>query len=293
MNYDLIVIGGSYSGMAAALQLLRAHRSVLIIDGGARRNRFAKASHGFLGQDGVPPGDIAQTARTQLETYPTLTWIEGHAERAEGERDDFTITTRDGAQHHGRRLLFATGISDTLPAVEGLAERWGRSIFHCPYCHGYELQRGRIGSIAVNAMSVHQAQILPEWGTVTLLMNGAFTLDDAQRELLAARNVAVEETLISQIEGEADVRLTDGRVLPFAGLFVASRNAPSTPIAATLGCILEETPFGTQIQVSPQKTTSVSGAYACGDVARVPHSVSLAVGDGAWAGAQIHHSLMF
>ncbi len=293
MTYDLIVIGGSYSGMAAALQLLRAHRSVLIIDAGARRNRFAKASHGFLGQDGVPPGDIAQTARAQLEAYPTLTWIEGYAERAEGERDSFNITMRDGTRHHGRRLLFATGISDTLPAVEGLTERWGRSIFHCPYCHGYELQRGRIGCIAVNPMSLHQASILPEWGSVTLLLNGAFTLDDAQREQLAARNVAVEETPISQIEGEANVRLTDGRVLPFAGLFVASRNAPSTPIAATLGCILEETPFGTQIEVTPQKATSVPGAYACGDVARVPHSVSLAVGDGAWAGAQIHHSLMF
>lgn len=293
MHYDLIIIGGSYAGMAAALQLVRAHRSVLIIDGGAPRNRLARASHGFLGQDGVPPGDIAQAARAQLEAYPTLTWAEGFAERAEGERDRFTITMRDGAQHHGRRLLFAIGVSDTLPAVEGVAERWGRSIFHCPYCHGYELQHGGIGCIAVGPTSLHQALILPEWGSVTLLLNGAFTPDDAQREQLAARNVAVEETPVAQIEGEADVRLTDGRLLPFAGLFMASRNAPATPVAATLGCILEETPFGTQIQVSPQKATSVSGAYACGDVARVPHSVSLAVGDGAWAGAQIHHSLIF
>ncbi|GAA3852613.1 NAD(P)/FAD-dependent oxidoreductase [[Pseudomonas] carboxydohydrogena] len=293
MTYDVIVIGGSYAGMSAALQLLRARRSVLVIDAGQRRNRFAAHAHGFLGQDGVDPAEIARVARKQLQAYPTLTWIEGAAEAAAGERDSFTVTTSDGSRHQGRRLLFAVGVSDALPPIEGLADRWGRSVFHCPYCHGYELNRGALGVIATGPMSVHQAQLIPEWGQVTFLTNGALTLDDAMRADLVARGVTIEETSIQRLDGEADVLLTDGRRLSFAGMFTASRNAPSTPVASTLGCALVETPFGSQIRTSDMKETSVPGAFACGDAARVPHSVSLAVADGAWAGATIHRSLVF
>jgi len=293
VQHDVIVIGGSYAGMAAALQLLRARRSVLVIDAGKRRNRFAAHSHGFLGQDGVSPAEIARVAREQLHAYPTLRWIENIAKAASGEKDAFTVTTADGARHEGRRLLFAIGVGDALPDIDGLAERWGRSVFHCPYCHGYELDRGAIGVIATGPMSIHQAQLIPEWGQVTFLTNGALTLDESMRADLSARGVAIEETAIRCLDGVADVVLDDGRRLVFAGLFTASRNSPSTSIASTLGCVLTETPFGSQIGADNMKETSVSGAFACGDVARVPHSVSLAVADGAWAGATIHRSLVF
>jgi len=293
MSHDVIVIGGSYAGMAAALQLLRARRTVLVIDAGQRRNRFAEESHGFLGQDGVDPAEIARGAREQLLAYPTLTWVEGLADRAEGGKDAFAVTTSDGARHDARRLLFATGVSDALPAIEGLGERWGKSVFHCPYCHGYELDQGRIGCIATGPISVHQAQLLPEWGETTLFLNGAFAPDAEQRADLAARGVTIEETPVTRLEGKADVRLADGRLLQFAGLFTASRVAPATPIAEHLGCTIEETPFGTQIQTDAMKETTIPGAFACGDAARVPHSVTLAVGDGAWAGAQLHRSLVF
>lgn len=293
MPYDVIIIGGSYSGMAAALQLLRARRTVLIVDAGQRRNRFASESHGFLGFDGTDPGAIARIARDQLMAYPTLTWIEGTARQAGGTIDDFAVTLADGTRHQGRRLLLATGVSDTLPEIAGMAERWGRSIFHCPYCHGYELDRGRIGVIATGPMSIHQAQLLPEWGPTTLLTNGVFSPDPDQRADLARRGAAVEETPIAAIEGVADVRLVDGRVLGFAGLFTASRTAPATALAADMGCALEDNPMGTQVATDAMKQTNLPGVFACGDTARVPHSVSLAVGDGAWAGASIHRSLVF
>lgn len=293
MSHDVIVIGGSYAGMAAALQLLRARRKVLVIDADKRRNRSAEESHGFLGQDGINPGEIARKAREQLSAYPTLTWVEGMAEQAEGEKDAFVVTMADATRHDGRRLLFATGVSDALPEIEGLGERWGKSVFHCPYCHGYELGQGRIGCIATGPMSLHQAQLLPEWGEVTFFLNGSFVPDGAQRTDLAARGVTIEAAHIARLEGKADVRLTDGRLLPFAGLFTASRVSPSSPIAERLGCALDETPFGTQIQTDVTKETTISGAFACGDAARIPHSVSLAVGDGAWAGAQLHRSLVF
>lgn len=293
MHYDVIAIGGSYAGMAAVLQLVRARKSVLVIDAGERRNRFASHSHGFLGQDGVDAGEIAANARRQLEIYPTLSWLEGRAKYISGRVDDFIVTTANGESHQSRRILLAIGVTDELPPITGLAERWGKAVFHCPYCHGYELGEGRIGVIATGPMSLHQAQLLTEWGDITLLANHAMPLDLGTRSDLQSRGVAIEDAPIDRIEGHADVRLTDGRLLPFAGLFTATRCIPSDSLAAAAGCALEETPMGMQVRIDAENRTSVPGIFACGDVARVPHSVSLAVGNGAWAGFQIHRSLVW
>ncbi|TBR36094.1 MULTISPECIES: NAD(P)/FAD-dependent oxidoreductase [Dyella] len=291
--HDVIVIGGSYAGMAAALQLVRARRSIHIVDAGQRRNRFAAHSHGFLGQDGVDPAEIWATARRQLEAYPTLRWTEGRVVAASGDKDHFEVTLGNGDVLSGRRLLFATGVADQLPPVPGMAERWGRSVFHCPYCHGYELHQGRIAVIATGPNSIHQAQLLPEWGQVTFFTNGSITLDDDARQSLAERSVQIEETRIDRLDGEADIVLTDGRVLSFVGMFTAPACAPASKVPEAMGCELMETPMGIQIRTNDAKQTSLPGVYACGDVARAPHSVSLAVGDGAWAGAQLHRSLVW
>ncbi|WP_367716360.1 NAD(P)/FAD-dependent oxidoreductase [Nitratireductor sp. GISD-1A_MAKvit] len=293
MDHDVIVVGGSYAGMAAALQLARARRRVLIIDGGERRNRAASHSHGFLSRDGDDPATIAMVARRQLQAYPTVSVITGNAVKASGERDRFVVECADGTHHPGRRVVLATGVRDHLPAIEGMAERWGRSIFHCPYCHGYELNQGRIGVIGSGAMSIHQAELLTEWGDVTFMPNGAPTLDPETRDRLHQRGIGIETADIVRIVGEAGVQLADGRALSFSGLFVAPRVEPSGSLSTTLGCALHDTPLGTQIETNAAKETSVPGVYACGDVAVVPHSVSLAVADGAMAGAQVHRSLVW
>lgn len=293
MQHDVIIVGGSFAGMAAALQLVRARRTVLVLDAGSRRNRSASHSHGFLAQDGADPAEIVASAREQLEAYPTLTWIDGKAETATGRRDAFSVTCADDTHHDGRRLLFAIGVLDELPPIDGLAERWGKSVHHCPYCHGYELNLGRIGVIATGPMSVHQAQFIPEWGEVTFFLNRALEIDADARGDLSRRGVSIEETPIARIDGHAEVVLEDGRRLSFAGIFTAAHNSPATPIAESLGCEMEPTPFGIQIRTSELKETSLAGGFACGDAARVPHSISLAVADGAWAGAQIHRSLVF
>lgn len=295
MSHDVIVIGGSYAGMAAALQLLRARLKVLIIDAGQRRNRAAEASHGFLGQDGADPAMIAGKARSELEAYPTLQWLDDLALEASTKGPDggFSLRSWNGAHHVGARLILATGVSDTLPDITGLAERWGQHVFHCPYCHGYELDQGQIGVIAAGPMSLHQAELLTEWGEVTLLVNGALALDEAACAKFAARRIRIEEAPILGIEGGADVRLEDGRRLRFAGLFTAPQTAPSTPIAEQLGCELEPTVSGTQIRRNEMHETSVSGVFACGDAAHIPHSVSIAVGDGALTGIMVHRSLVF
>ncbi len=279
--------------MAAALQLVRARRSVLIIDAGERRNRFASHSHGFLGQDGVPPGEIAAAARKQLAAYPTLKWIEGKATAVTGTRDDFTVAVANSDPYQGRRVLLAIGVADQLPAIPGLAERWGKSAFHCPYCHGYELNQGRIAVIATSPMSVHQAEMLTDWGQVTLLTNGSVELDADARGALERRRVTLEEHPIERIDGTAEVVLTNGRRLDFDGMFVATRCVPSTELAEQVGCEMEETLMGLQIRTSATKETSIRGMFACGDVAHVPHSVTLAVADGAMAGVHLHRSLLW
>lgn len=293
MQHDAIIIGGSYAGMAAALQLLRARKSVLVIDAGQRRNRFTAHSHGFLGQDGADPAAIALQARRQLDAYPTLDWIEGRAIGVRGQIDAFEVASAAGPTFAGRRILFASGVADQLPPVAGLAERWGKSVFHCPYCHGYELGGGKIGIVATGPLSLHQAELLTEWGAVTLLSNGAVELDDAARATLARRGVQIEPTRIVRLEGDADVLLADGRRLAFAGLFTAPRCTPASPLAAQAGCALEDTPMGSQIRVDAMNRSSVPGIFACGDTARIPHSVTLAVGDGAMAGIQVHRSLVW
>lgn len=293
MEHDVIIIGGSYSGMSAALQLVRARRKVLVIDAGERRNRFASHGHGFLTQDGVAPDVIVAQAGVQLAKYPTLSWIEGKANAAKQVEGGFEIATEDGRSFTGRRLLLALGVKDHLPGIPGLAERWGQSVFHCPYCHGYELDQGPIGVIGVGAISMHQASMLPDWGPTTFLTNGSHEPDKEERELLDRRGARIEPSEIVEISGKADVLLKDGQVLSFAGLFVAPRIEPSSPLAQQLGCEIEDTPIGQIIKANEMKETSVPFVFACGDVARMAGSIALAVGDGAMAAGGVHHSLMF
>ena len=293
MTYDVIIIGGSYAGMSAAFPLVRARRSVLVIDGGKRRNRFASHSHGFLTQDGVAPDVIAAQGGVQLAAYPSLSWVEGDATGAEKSADEFRVTLDDGRDFVGRRLILAHGVTDTLPEIAGLKERWGQSVFHCPYCYGYELNQGQIGVIGVGPISMHHALMLHEWGQTAFLPNASFEPDAEQLAQLATRGTALETGTIAEITGRADVRLTDGRVLSFDGLFVASIIAPSSPIAEQLGCAIEELPNGRQIVTDEMKQTSVPHVFACGDAARAAGSVPLAVGDGAMAGAACHRTLMF
>lgn len=294
MSYDAIIIGGSYAGLSAGLQLARARRRVLVVDAGARRNRFASHSHGFLGQDGRPPEEIAADGRAELMDYPNVTWTVGEATAADSEGDGFRVTLGSGEVEQGRRLILAGGVRDELPPVDGLAERWGRSVFHCPYCHGYELDLGRIGVLAVSPMSMHHAMMLPDWGSTTLFINGAFIPDAEQLEQLARRGVVVEPDAVKSIGGErADINLADGRCVALDGLFVLPRTHINSPLAEQLGCALNDGPMGRYLQVTETQETSVPGVFACGDAALVAGSVALAVGTGARAGAGAHQSLIF
>ncbi len=294
-QFDVIVIGGSYAGMAAALQIARGRRQVLVIDGGVRRNRFAAHSHGFLGQDGKSPGAIAEEAKAQLLEYPNLTWLQGLVDSVEKSGDNFAVTTKDNKTFVAKRLILATGVSDHLPAITGIQERWGKTVFHCPYCHGYELNKGKLGVIATSEVSFHQAMLIPDWGQTTLFTNNCFTPDADQRAQLTARGVQIETEKVIEIAGEqsAIIKLENGRLVELAGLFVAPLTQPSNRIAQDLGCEIAESPMGFYVKTDEFKQTSIPGVFACGDLARPMGSVTFAVGDGALTGFATHRSLIF
>lgn len=292
--YDVIIVGGSYAGMAAALQLARARRRVIVLDAGQRRNRFASAAHGILGNDGTPPGEIAARAKEQLLRYPSVTWQDGIAISSQKNGEHFTVLTDRGNSFEARRLILATGVSDELPAIPGLSERWGQSVFHCPYCHGYELNQGPLGVLASGEISMHQALLVPDWGQTTLFTNGTFEPDRNQREQLKARDVKIEREDVAEIIGEhAAVKLRDGRVIELAGLFVAPRTTGTNALTEQLGCEHQEGPIGSFITTNETKETTVAGVFACGDSARAVGNVTFAMADGAMAGTAAHGSLIF
>lgn len=291
-EFDVIVIGGSYAGLSAALQLARARRRILVIDNDKRRNRFARNSHGFLTHDGSAAAGIAASGRAQLEAYPNVAWARQTVISVNRERGYFEVACADGRVANAQRLVLATGVTDTLPAVAGLAERWGISVFHCPYCHGYELDAGEIGVLAVGEISMHHALLLPDWGRVTFFLNGTFTPDEMQRAALASRGVTIEEAPVTRITGVADVELADGRALSVQGLFVAPHTCGVSELAKKLGCATEFGPMGDFVTTDAMKATTVAGVFSCGDMARPAGNVAFAVADGAMAGVAAHRSLI-
>jgi thioredoxin reductase len=295
--WDAIVVGGSYAGLAAALQLVRGRRRVLVVDAGQRRNRFASEAHGFLGQDGRDPAAIAAAARAEVLAYPTAAWLEGSVVAARADGDRFALSLGSGEELSARRLVLATGIIDELPDVPGVAERWGRHVFHCPYCHGYELGGGRIGALATAPHSIEHSMLLSEWGPTTLLTRGLVEPDADQLRALERHGVTVERTPVTGLEGGADVRLADGRLLSFAGLFLVAHfriaGPPAGPLATQLGCELEAGPVGAYIRTDATKETTVRNVFACGDAALPMSSIAFAVADGVRAGAGTHRSLVF
>ncbi len=165
MLYDAVIVGGSFAGLSAALQLARARRQVIVIDAGRPRNRFAEHSHGVLAQDGLAGSDILATARAQVAAYPTATIVSGEVFSAHILDRKFAVEA-NGEQIECKRLLLATGVVDMLPDIPGLSERWGKTVATCPFCHGYEIGGGSIGVLATGPLSVHHASLIADWGDV-------------------------------------------------------------------------------------------------------------------------------
>lgn len=295
MHYDAIIVGGSFAGLAAALYLGRAHRSVCVLDTGTPRNRFASESHGFFAQDGSQPGMMLDTMRQQISAYSSVEFVNTAAVAASMDGGTFRIDLSSGSELTAARLLLAFGISDILPNIPGLAERWGKSVLHCPYCHGYEVSHRRLGVLNLTQASVQQALLVSDWGPTTFFANGA-QIDRAGLDQLRRRNIEVEPGEVAELHGQADqlaaVRLVDGRHRQLDALFIGPRNRLNSPIAAQLRCDIQNGPSGQIITVDDTKMTTVSGVFAAGDISRSMHNITFACADGVMAAMAIHRSLV-
>ncbi|WP_417260179.1 NAD(P)/FAD-dependent oxidoreductase [Celeribacter sp.] len=296
MKYDTIIVGGGFAGLAAATYLGRARRRVLVLDTGCPRNRFSAASHGFLGQDGRAPMDILSDARNQLATYPTVDIANDEAVAARKLDAGFEVDLADGNRISSPTLILAHGLHDTLPEIPGLSDRWGNSVLHCPYCHGFEFSDRHLGVLYRNEMSIHQAQLITEWGPTTLFLNG-HTVAKEHLDVLEQRHVRIETETVTALNGSgtdlSSLTLDGGRDVAIEALYIAPQSSLSSPLANQLGANITETVMGPMIVTDDSKMTSVSGLFAAGDIARAPHSVSWAVGDGVTAGTAAHRALVF
>jgi thioredoxin reductase len=297
MRHDVVIIGGSFAGLSAAMYIARARRSVCVIDAGSPRNRFALQSHGFFAQDGSEPGAMLATARLQVAAYPTVTLIEGKAIKAAKAPHGFSVTLATGEVVESARLVLAFGISDELPSIPGLAERWGKSVLHCPYCHGFEFSGRPLGVLSVSPRSIHQAALIADWGPTTLYLNGGPEPDDESLSRLRNRRVAIEPVPVRALHGKgmelSAIELVDGRMSRVDALYVGPRTRLNSDIARQLGCELDEDTFGQIIRTDPQKMTTVPGVYAAGDITSSAHNVTWASADGVTAGTAAHQSLVF
>ncbi|KAF1041501.1 MAG: Thioredoxin reductase [Herbaspirillum frisingense] len=295
MQYDVIVVGASFAGASAAMQLSRARRQVLMIDAGLPRNRFAHASHGFLGQDGTPPHEIMAIAVEQLMAYPNFKLVVAQAEQATADDEGVSVTLEDGRGFRARRLILATGVRDELPAIPGLQERWGQTAIHCPYCHGYEVRDRKLGVIATTPLSAHQGMMLPDWGPTTYFTQGQFEPEEEELTVMARRGVSIERTPVAEILGTAPeidaVRLAEGRVIELGAVFVGPRVHMSSPLAMQLGCAFEQGPMGPYIRTDELRQTSVKHVFAAGDAASAFHNGTMASASGVMAGVSTHRSL--
>lgn len=293
-QYDVVIIGGSYAGLAAAMALGRALRKVLVIDGGLPCNRQTPYSHNFITQDGVPPMKISEIARQQVARYDTVSFLNDFATKALKTSNGFEIHTKNDQFIAAKKLVIATGIKDQLPAIPGFAESWGISVLHCPYCHGYEV-KGTVTGILANGESAFElAKLISNWtNQLTVFTNGTSTLTDEQLDQLSRHGIKTEERFIRKIEhGEGKVEhivLEDNSRVFVEAIYARLPFTQHSDLFAQLGCNTTEEGY---LKVDTFQKTSVNGVYACGDNSSRMRTVANAVATGTTAGMMLNKELI-
>lgn len=289
--YDVVIVGGGPAGLSAALNLGRARKRVLLCDAGPRRNAAAEQIHGFVTRDGTPPQEFRRIGRQQLEPYKNVEARDVGVEEIRGERGAFTVRLATGSVE-ARRILLCTGMIDELPDIEGFRALWGRSIFQCPYCHGWEVQDRVFGFLSPNVDALDFALFLRGWtGDVTALTDGRYAVPPEMRERLTGGGVRVEERRIERLSAKDDrlelVEFTDGDPLRLDVLFA---RPPQRQVAAVqaLGLDLDS---GGYVRIDERRQTSIPGIFAGGDLITSAQSAVLAAASGVQAAAIINHEL--
>jgi thioredoxin reductase len=292
--HDAVVVGGGPAGLAAATWLARYRRDVVLVDAGDQRARRVEWSHGYLGRDPQRPHDLFETARTQLLSYPTARHVTGDVVSARREGDRFVLGLSGGGELSALRVVLATGVVDAFPDLDGFAEHYGASAFHCPACDGYDAEDRTVVAYGWDERLVGFAASLLNWArSVTVLTSGhRFAGDEACRTVLAGHDIEVVETPAvrmlgsrGQLEG---IELADGSVVPAEVLFFSVDHRPRVTLAGQLGCRLDDEGY---VEIGPNGATSVEGVYAAGDVVPGLQLVQVAAAQGTTAGIAAARSL--
>ncbi|WP_435283541.1 NAD(P)/FAD-dependent oxidoreductase [Streptomyces koelreuteriae] len=303
--YDVVVVGGGAAGLSAALVLGRARQRTLVVDAGEPRNAPAAHMQGFLTRDGMPPAEFLAIGREEIARYGVelvrgrVVEVERGEDAAVGRGEDFTVVLAGGRTVRARRLVVATGLKDELPAVPGLAERFGRDVLHCPFCHGWEVRDQPFGVLGTSAKSVHQALMVSQWSKdVRFFLHTVAEeeLSDEDLRRLAAAGVDVVPGEVAGLVVEDDrltgVRLADGSTHARSVLFVAPHAVPQTGLLEQLGAELQETPFGAYPVIDPTGLTTVPGVWAAGNAIGFAEQVVHAASGGYRAASAIVGDLL-
>ncbi|GAB3772259.1 FAD-dependent oxidoreductase [Spirosoma horti] len=292
--FDVIVVGGSYSGLSAAMTLGRSLRKVLVIDSGKPCNRQTPHSHNFLTQDGETPANIAAIAREQVLRYPSVSFLSDLAIKAASDPDGFLIETAGGQEFKSRKLILATGVEDLMPPIPGFAECWGRSVLHCPYCHGYEVAGQRLGILANGDTAYELVRLIQHWSPkLALFTNGPASLTPEQRRIIDQLNVPVMDEPLSAIAHEqgnlTELQFADGPAYAIDALYSRVPFRQHSDLAEQLGCAMTESGL---INTAGFGKTNVPGVYTAGDNSSPMRQVSMAVTNGSLAGVWVNRELM-
>lgn len=294
---DTVIVGGGAAGLTAAQVLGRARRAVTVVDAGAPRNAPAEHMHGYLGHDGLNPAELLAIGRREAQAYGVRI-LAGAATGVRREGEVLVVTVGD-EQLRARTLLVATGLRDVLPAIEGVAERFGRDALHCPFCHGYEVRDRPLAVIGgeIAAMSVHQALLIPQWSRDLVFFTNGLEVDDADRARISARGTRIVDGAVAGLVVEDDalraVRLADGTEIEREAVFVGPRLEPHDELLRVLGAErVAAGPFPT-VPVDPMGAVAGQpGVWAAGNVVNPMAQVIVAAGAGSVAATAISAYLL-
>jgi thioredoxin reductase len=283
---DVIIVGGSYSGLAAGMALGRALRQVLIIDSGKPCNRQTPHSHNFITQDGKTPQEIATLARQQVERYATVSFFNGLAIKGAKIENGFEIHVSSGETFSAKKVIFATGIKDIMADIDGYTECWGISVLHCPYCHGYEVRNERTGILGNGEYGFEFSNLISNWTKyLTLFTNGTSTLTAEQTAKIEKHNIKIVEKEIEKLEHSnghlQNIIFKDGTTYSVKAIYAKSPFKQHCNIPETMGCELTDQGY---FKTDLLQRTTVHGIYASGDNATRIRTVANAVAMGTTAG---------
>ena len=292
---DVIIVGAGPAGLSAALMLGRCRRSVLVFDTGQPRNAASQAMHGFLTRDGVPPLEFLRMAREELRQYETVSVRDGKVVSAECRPDTcFLVCLESGEQLAARKLLLATGVTDNLPSLDGFRELYGRSVFHCPYCDGWEVRDQPTAIYGNGERGLGLALELTVWSRdLVLCTDGPCEIDDDGRARLARHRIPIREERVARLEGRDGVLsaivFAGGEVLPRRAMFFTTGQSQRSDLLVRLGCEFNEK--GT-VRTGKYETTHIPGLFVAGDASRAVQWVVVAAAEGAEAAFAINTDLL-